>query len=358
MKFLLSTAALLTCAQLGCASDEPKFQPWELEDLHGTGGFSLRVPDFEVPAGHESQNCYFLKAPDIANGQDYWVDRILTGINPGSHHVNVFRVKTILYLDPSLGTPTKLGDYDATVIEGGDDYKNNPCWGSSNWADWPLVANSQHANIGELTTDWKLPEGVAIKVTPGEPLMVQTHYVNSEDQPTKFGARVGINFYQHPGTETPVEMGSLFATQQNIRICRTQPDVTYSGTCKFPGNVTIAAANGHFHKRGAEFDIFPWDGQSVDHPALSTKFYESDAWDDPPMKTDLSVAAPPNGGIWWDCVYHWQEPSQFSCADVDAKDPEKAGDCCYTFGGITDVGEHCNVFLYYYPKVESDIFCL
>lgn len=357
MKFLLSAAALLTCAQLGCSSDEPSFTPWDLEDLHGVGGFSLRVPEFEVPAGHESQNCYFVKAPDLANGQDYWIDRVVSAINPGSHHVNVFRVKTIIGLDPAQGAPTKLGDYDATVVEGADDYKNNPCWNSSNWADWPLISNSQHANINELTTDWKLPEGVAIRVQAGEMLMVQTHYVNSEDQPTKFGARVGINFYQHPGTDTPIEMGSLFATQQNIRICRSRPDVTYSGTCKFPGNVTIAAANGHFHKRGAEFNIFPWDGQSTDHPDPSSMFYQSLAWDDPPMKTDLSVAAPPNGGIWWDCVYHWQEPSQFSCDDVDAKDPLKEGDCCYTFGGITDVGEHCNVFLYYYPKVESDVFC-
>jgi hypothetical protein len=358
MKLLLSTIALMTCAQLGCGSDSPPFQPWVLDDLHGTGGFSLRVPEFEVPAGHESQNCYFVQAPDLANGQDYWVDRVLTAINPGSHHVNVFRVKTIKDLDPYMGTPTMLGDYPATVIEGADDYKTNPCWGSTNWSDWPLVANSQHANIDELKTDWKLPDGVAIRFSPGERLMVQTHYVNSEDQPTKFGAKVGINFYQYQQAATPVEMGSLFATQQNIRICQSRPNVTYSGTCKFPGAVTIAAANGHFHKRGQQFDIFAWNGMSIDHPAADAQFYESDNWNDPPMKTDLSVASPPNSGIWWDCVFQWAPPSDFSCADVDAKDPLKQGDCCYTFGGITDVGEHCNVFLYYYPKVESDVFCL
>jgi hypothetical protein len=354
----LVTIALTTCIQLGCGTDSPTFAPWVLDDLHGTGGFSLRVPEFTVPAGHESQNCYFVHVPDLNNGQDFWVDRVLTAINPGSHHVNVFRVKTIIALDPAMGTPTKLGDYDATVVEGADDYKNNPCWGSANWADWPLVANSQQAKIDELKTDWNLPDGVGIRLTPGELLMVQTHYVNSEDQPTKFGAKVGINFYQRQQADTPIEMGSLFATQQNIRICQSQPNVTFSGTCKFPGAVTIAAANGHFHKRGREFDIFPWDGASTDHPALSTKFYESDNWNDPPMKTDLSVASPSNAGIWWDCVYQWAPPADFSCDDVNAKDPLKQGDCCYTFGGITDVGEHCNVFLYYYPKVDSNVFCL
>ncbi|HEX4420136.1 MAG TPA: hypothetical protein VH165_19610 [Kofleriaceae bacterium] len=320
-------------------------------------GFSLRVPEFEVPAGHESQNCYFVQVPDLASGQDIWIDRVLSAINPGSHHVNVFQVKTIIGLDPAMGTPTTLGAYPATVIEGGDDYANNPCWGSSNWADWPLVANSQQANIGELETDWKLPDGVAIRMTPGEMLMVQTHYVNSTDQPTMYGARVGINFYQRQDPTPPIEMGSLFATQQNIRICASNPNPTFSGTCRIPGAVTIAAANGHFHKRGKRFSIYSWDGASIEHPADAAMFYESDNWNDPPMVTDLSVAAPAQTGVWWDCEYQWQPPDEFTCADVNAKDPLQANDCCYTFGGITDIGEHCNVFMYYYPKIDSNVFC-
>lgn len=359
MKHPYMTCTLLTCAALGCGDNTAGFSPWVLEDLQGGQGFSLRVPEFEVPAGHESQNCYFVKVPDINhNGQDIWIDRVLSAINPGSHHVNVFRVKTIIALDPAAGTPTTLGDYPATVVEGGDDYKNNPCWGSANWADWPLIANSQQATVTELKTDWKLPQNVAIRLTPGEMLMVQTHYVNSTDQPTLYGARVGINFYQRQDPATPVEMGSLFATQQNIRICASNPNVTFSGTCRFPGSVTVAAANGHFHKRGKEFRIYSWNGTSVDHPADGTKFYESDNWNDPPMATNLDVPEPANSGVWWDCEYQWQPPSQFSCDDVNAKDPLHANDCCYTFGGITDVGEHCNVFMYYYPKVESDVFCL
>jgi len=360
MKHLYLTCALLACAPLGCGDNsEEDFTPWVLEDLHGSAGFSLRVPLFEVPAGHESQNCYFVKVPDInGNGQDIWMDRFLAAINPGSHHVNVFRVKTIIGLDPAAGSPTMLGDYPATVIEGTDDYKHNPCWASANWADWPLIANSQHTNVGELETDWKLPENVAIRLKPGELLMLQTHYVNSTEQPTMFGAKVGINFYQRQQPGTPVEMGSLFATQQNIRICASQPNPTFSGTCRFPGAVTIAAANGHFHKRGKSFSIFPWDGSSIDHPTKTSMFYRSDNWNDPPMATNLSVTEPANTGIWWDCEYQWQPPTEFSCDDVNAKDPLKANDCCYTFGGITDVGEHCNVFMYYYPKVESDIFCL
>ncbi len=33
--------------------------------------------------------------------------------------------------------------------------------------------------------------------------------------------------------------------------------------------------------------------------------------------------------------------------------PEGQLDCCYTFGGVVDKNEHCNIFVYYYPKSEN-----
>ena len=60
--------------------------------------------------------------------------------------------------------------------------------------------------------------------------------------------------------------------------------------------------------------------------------------------------------MWWNCSYQWALPAS-GCGVVNEKDPEQAGDCCYTFGGNTSVGEHCNVFVYYYPKTLSDVFC-
>ena len=354
---------LLILSLLGVAAcgADPAFEPWSLEQLSDAKGFSLRIPKFDVDAGRESQNCYFVRVPDIhGDGSDVLVDEVKTAINPGSHHLNVFRVKTLIDLKPDDGTPIKLGDYDATVIEGSDDYQHNPCWKSSNWADWPLVANSQHADPTDPYTDWKLPTDVVIRLTVGEMLMVQTHYVNTTDQPTTYGAKVGINFYNHAGTAPTMDLGTLFATQQSIRVCKSRPTPTYSGTCRFPSNtpITITAANGHFHKRGRTFDMFAWDGASETVPDDSARFYRSEAWDDPPMMRDLGVVPPTNGGVWWSCSYEWTPPTVVTCDDVDAKDPEHAGDCCYTFGGNTDIGEHCNVFLYYYPRVETgDVFC-
>jgi hypothetical protein len=329
---------------------------WDLPELSAEEGVSFRIPAFEVPPGREEQSCYFVQVPDVSDGKDMWVDHVKLAMNPGSHHMNVFRVRTIINMGPESGAPVKLGAYDATVVVGHDDYTQNPCWDSANWADWPLVTNTQVAEEGRPYTDWQLPDDVAFRLTPGEWLMLQTHYVNTTDQPTPLDGRVGINLYRSSNPD-PQEMGTLFATQQNIRICRSNPDVTFSGTCRFPGPVNVTAANGHFHKRGEEFRMYTWNGTSVSHPLDDAQFYLSQAWDHPPMTTNIERPVGQGGGIWWDCQYQWREPLE-GCDLVDQKDPEKQGDCCYTFGGNTDVGEHCNVFLYYYPRADNtDIFC-
>lgn len=359
---LLGMAALLAgFAQGGCGSESKSAHThatdWALDELSAEEGLSLRIPSFEVPAMHEEQTCYFLEVPDLNGGEDFWVNEVRLAMNPGSHHMNIFRVRTIKELRPEDGDPVKLGPYDATVVHGHDDYQHSPCWGSSNWSDWPLVANTQHADAHDPYTDWKLPEGVAMRFTPGEMLMVQTHYVNTTTQPTPTGSgKVGINLYRTTESD-PVELGTLFATQQNIRICKSNPKPTFSGTCRFPGAVTVTAANGHFHSRGKQFNIFTWNGQDIDHPAENARFYTSNNWNHPPMTTAIERPVPKGSGIWWDCNYEWHEPV-FGCDTVNSKDPEHADDCCYTFGGNTDVGEHCNVFLYYYPRVaDTDVFC-
>ncbi len=36
--------------------------------------------------------------------------------------------------------------------------------------------------------------------------------------------------------------------------------------------------------------------------------------------------------------------------------PEDQQDCCYTFGPQVDRNEHCNIFVYYYPRAD-DVSC-
>lgn len=329
-----------------CVTDDERspepFTDWLLDELEPGEGFSFRTPVFEVESGAEVQDCYFFEVPDLNGSEDFFVDRVVAAMNPGSHHMNVFRVRTIL----------DLGGRHGDVVKGG------PCFDSANWADWPLVVNTQKSNPSDPYTDWKLPDGVAHRFTPGELLMVQTHYVNFSTQVTPHRGRVGVNFHLSAHT-TPEEIGTLFATQQNIRVCqsRRNPQI-YSGTCRFPaGDITIEAANGHFHSRGQRFQIATWDGLSDDPPDASQVFYESTSWDEPPMTTGLGLEVAAGGGIWWTCEFAWQPPFT-GCDDLNATDREGENDCCYTFGPEVERFEHCNVFVYYWPRVgRTDIFC-
>jgi hypothetical protein len=258
-----------------------------------------------------------------APGTDVWVHRWEIAQNTGTHHVNVFRVKTIRALDGN----------DGDVVVDGE------CFKSGNWSDWPLAVNSQNENTG---VDWTLPDDVGAKFTAGEKLMLQVHYVNASTQTTPTRGLVLANFHQAASPPSQ-ELGTLFATNQNIRICPGDTHKTFEAKCTFSGGaVTIAAANGHFHSRGQSFTIAPVDAQG----AVGPTFYTSTTWNEPPMDKGLSVQVPGGGGIDYRCSY---------TADAsDCGDETKA--CCFTFGPKVETQEHCNAFVYYYPK-RSDITC-
>jgi hypothetical protein len=346
---------------VGCSDDETTTPPIVEDDAPITE-VKFETPAFDVAPGDEVQNCYFYKVSDLLGTAGLPVDEPLnlhhvriTQPNSGSHHMNIFRVRTIKGLDPAAGPDLGLNGM-------------GECFKSANWADWPLVANTQVAGEGN-DFDWQFPKGVANIIAPDEYLMVQTHYVNATTQETPSGTgEVDVSFGHIPASYVVEEMGTLFATRQSIRICQSNPAPSYGGGCqvKSDHDINIIGANGHFHSRGKQFDMFTWDGSSITEPPAEQRFYESTAWDEPPMliSPDLNVVVPPNGGVWYTCDFQWQQPTVEAggCQALDDWDKTKYGtadedlDCCYTFGPVVEKNEHCNVFVYYYPKVD-DIFC-
>ena len=323
-------------------------------------GFQIKTDSFEVPPGIEEQACYFFKVSDVAAASGLPADkpvnlhRVQIVQKEGSHHMNIFRVRTIHGLGPASGA----------VVRGQNGA--GECFKSPNWADWPLVANTQQK--GDM--DWTYPDGVANVLAPDEWLMLQTHYVNASTQtvPDNKGA-VSANFYTLPQDQVKYELGTLFATNQNIRVCSKNPTPTFSQGCqvKSPAPVTVIGANGHFHSRGTEFAIYSWDGKSTATPAESQRFYTSKEWNEPPMlrSPELSTDLPSNGGVWYSCSYQWTPPAAEvgGCDALNAYDKTKNKitddsqlDCCYAFGPIVEKNEHCNAFVYYYPK-QDNVVC-
>jgi hypothetical protein len=315
----------------------------------------MKTEAFSVPPGTEAQSCYFFKVSDLASAagfdptQPINVHRVQIVQRVGSHHMNLFRVRTIKGLDPANGVQRGVNGM-------------GQCFVSSNWSDWPLVANDQGAGAD----DWSYPDGVANQLAPSETLMLQTHFVNAttQDTPGALG-QVAVNLWTLSGAQVKAQIGTLFATNQNIAVCQSNPTPSYSASCSFnsPTPITIIGANGHFHSRGTEFNMFAWDGTSTMTPDVSARFYQSKTWNEPPMlhSPKLELAVPANGGIWYTCDYNWRQPSDSAggCAALDAFEQSHHAtlptqqDCCYTFGPQVDANEHCNAFVYYYPKQDN-----
>ncbi len=322
-----------------------------------SGGVQLKTDAFSVGPGQEIQNCYFFLVSDLETAaglpadQPLEVNRVQIVEKVGSHHMNVFRVRTIKGLDPTKGTVTGLNGA-------------GQCFVSSNWSDWPLLANTQQAG----DQDWSYPTGVSNEIAPTEWLMLQIHYVNASTQSTPGGGgQVAVNLWTIPADQVTAQIGTLFATNQNISVCQSNPTPTYSTGCQFHSTspVTIIGANGHFHSRGTEFDMYTWDGTTTTTPPASARFYQSLDWSEPPMAHSpaLELQVPANGGVWYSCAYQWQPPPPpVDCTTLNSFDQAKhpgdpQSDCCYTFGPIVEENEHCNAFVYYYPK-QDNVTCM
>jgi hypothetical protein len=357
--FALTVPALVALS-VGCSSADTEIKPTAstLAAPAKGQGFQFGTPLFSVNAGDEVQDCYFFKVSDLARSgglpenDPVNLHRVKLVQNAGSHHMNIFRVNTIVNLDPAKGT------FQHGINGTGE------CFKSPNWADWPLVANTQQT--GDL--DWTFPDGVANVFQPDEWLMLQTHYVNATSQATPDGAEVRVNFFTIPKEEVQHEMGTLFATKQSIRICKSNPTPTFTGSCQIKSDqpINVIGANGHFHSRGTKFDMLAWDGKSIDRPSADNLFYSSDRWSDPPMliSPSLDKVIQPGGGVFFSCSYQWTPPSDAvgGCAALDAYDKSKHSDatpdCCYAFGPIVEKNEHCNAFVYYWPKAkQEDVLC-
>lgn len=326
----MSRPSLVALALSVAACPGPKPAPDVDLPAPGAGqGFQLVAGPFDVASGTEVQRCYFFAAPDGVT----WVNRVQTGLNPGSHHLNLFRVKTVVNLS---GKP-------------GDMIENGECFNSSNWADWPLVTNQQDSTAGRNVADWTYPTGVAQRFAPGELLMLQIHYVNASTQKTPGRGKGVVNFFSVDAGAVTAELGTMNATNQNIEVCPGDTDRHYSATCFFSAAstgaapVTIVAANGHFHSRGTDFTMSVEDAQGTVAPA---PFYENLSWNEPVFERGLNVVVPTGGGVQWVCHYGM---GAGACGD-----PAKS--CCCTFGGHVETQEHCNAFVYYYPKT-GDVTC-
>ena len=106
---LLIAAPIGIAILAGCPSDpavRDENDPSTLQAPPKGQGFQFRTPTFSVEAGQERQDCYFVKIRTLAEAGGLNPDepvnlhRVQIVQRDGSHHMNLFRVRTIVNLDP------------------------------------------------------------------------------------------------------------------------------------------------------------------------------------------------------------------------------------------------------------------
>jgi hypothetical protein len=301
-------------------------------------GAQVIFPHFDVPAGTEVQGNYYLTLP---NTEEMRVTRFEILYPPGSHHLNFYAYQG----DNAINPPKPEGTIEWTF---------NPV----SFDDYALRAGSQRTHL-----IWDLPPGVAFKFDPHQKIDAQIHFVNTGLQTSPIGGTGVVNLYAAPDPSmASMPMGTMFG--QNINVALPPHSTTiwdYGITFDRFGinqEVTIAAANGHFHWRGKTFEIRLWDGQNrnpdgtpvgcrpctpeqtsgeFDRMGVQNRIYLSDNWNDPPFTTYGSgkVKIPPGWGIIYRAVF--------------VNNTNQA----IQFGPRVENQEHCNIFVYFYPGPDD-----
>ncbi len=295
-------------------------RPVEVSLEQPAPGFQLVVGPFEVPPSSELQDCYYFRAPS-----DVWVHQFEIAQNPGTHHMNMFRVN-----EPSL--------YDDGDVQRG-------CWDGLPFQDWGLIVNSQLHSASAVveradgTFVWTLPDGVAAHIRAGELIMVQTHYVNASTLKTTSGrGKVVINFHTIPESDVKAELGTMFANNRNLYL-RAGEQSAFSSLCSVPQAVTLAALSGHFHSRGKRFTV----ALANKAGELTEPIYDNDNWDEPEFLTfdEHGPTIEAGGGLSYACEFN-------NPLDYDV-----------VFGPHVEFEEHCNLFAYYYPRLTElgSLYC-
>ncbi|MBK7862172.1 MAG: hypothetical protein IPJ65_26870 [Archangiaceae bacterium] len=183
-----------------------------------------------------------------------------------------------------------------------------------------------------------------MRFEPHEMLMLQTHYVNATTQKTPLQAKVLVNFNTVDAASVKNEVGTAFATNQNIRICPGDNDKYFETTCKISSAepVTIIGANSHFHSRGTKFTISVMDPEASSSAAV----------------LHLDGVARPADGVGPQHLpaggRRLPLPLRVRGAGGQLRHPDDS--CAAPFGGKVETQEHCNAFVYFTLKTR-DVGC-
>ena len=290
---VLSLSLLVAAGLVASAGARPDLRPIVLSARSG-----------RVKSGDEKQLCYPRTLP---RGQETAVGRVEMKVRGGSHHVHLYR--------------SQAGE----VV-----YPPHDCPFAVDFSKWQLVAPTQNPYL-----DWRLPPGIAIDFSPRQPLMIQTHFVNTGPLKTKGTPRAKIILHPMDPATVTAHAGALFGQDRTVAV---PPGIsTQSSSCALTGDpslnhqMTVMAITGHYHFRGTVFTVWHTrqDGSRIEPPV-----YEHHGYADPEFRQYApgELVLQPGEGLEWACTWENNTTETFN------------------FGPNTQKNEHCNLFGFYYPS--------
>ena len=277
-----------------------------------------------VKKGSEKQTCFPVTFP---GDQAMDVDHVQIFVHGGSHHIHLYR--------PTPGA-VEYPNPDNTYAPAGRHNPPRACAFAIDFSHWELVAAAQTASL-----NWQLPPGVAIHFLPHQPLLIQTHFVNtgsgSASLSVKGPARAKMLLYPRDPATVTAYGGALFAQDRTVSV---PPGLsTASSICSLTGSpsdgreTTVMALTGHYHFRGIKFEVW----RHLADGTRGERVYVNDGYNDPEFQQYApgELVLKPGEGLEWECTWQNDGPTTFM------------------FGPNTEKNEHCNLFGFYYPTEDA-----
>jgi len=206
------------------------------------GTVTLTTESFQLPPGAEVYKCQNFDNP--FGGRDTAVQRIVTDMAPGSHHLHVYNL--------TEGTSRSLED--CTI---------------SDFHALVHAAGSPHAET-------QYPAGMATRLRGSAGVRIQLHYLNTTQSALTVGASLKLS---------PVDAATVTKWVAQLYLNRVILSVppgagrTVTTTCSIPavyGPINLIGGGTHMHMRGIHF---------VANTSTGIKLAETDQWDEPPPIT-------------------------------------------------------------------------
>lgn len=220
---MMKTTAILCMVVAGCAADDgPELVAGFSPPAPGPNEVQYLSPIARaIQPGEDRIECSYLDAHVL---DDSDIGRIAGYNSMGSHHI-------ILYT-------TSVSQIPNTHV----------C------ADDEMVYLSMVGGTGgdaALSPEQTLPDGLVRRVTGGTQLVIQTHWINTSDEPIDGQAAFNVRYDRINPDKTPTDFMALMNTQFELKPGATHAEVD----CTFKDAVNIWQLAGHQHSMGKHIKI-------------------------------------------------------------------------------------------------------